>query len=715
MHLKPQSSKLKPHLGLIAVLVLAGLLRLIPLWVVSANGGNPLIGDEGNYVEAALSLAGGGGIPDRWLWIRPPGYIAFAAAIFRLAANSLVALQLAQIAVSLLTIIATYALVLVAFSPAPQPGEAASTPKSKIQNPKSVALVAALILAVQPSLILSTGLFLTETLFLLLITGLVGALIVYLRATEPRPALVAAVAAGACAGAALLTRASLIPLLLLAVVALGWHPNLPRKLRAGAVAAFVGCVIVLLVPWTVRNALHYGRFLPLDTVGYYVIWYDNTDLTPAEVRQALNDVPNPADRGNVALREAITWAVQHPDRFLTRSAQRMIDSLAPDEFTQLGYPVRDKYPGRDALERDSFAFVAWWGWVLLFGGALAGWLLAPRNPLWWLAAGVVAVYVLTGALTHNEFRYRYQLFSLLAIYAALAAGRAWEALRARRWSSRAVLPAAVFLIWIIATLPTFWPGFARAVWAETAISAARDARATGPLAQAALLYETAAQNARTNGAIRREWGLVQQAQGDRQAAGATWTDGLTQEPGDWRTRALLVDLWRQEGQTKRAVSLAREVPPVFNGVMLGWAWSNLTATPPLTLTAGWDDLGDVAGFQIGEDDPQAGSFRWAGPETTARIRLAGGQSAGARVTLLMRALPQGTDAPRPVQVSSGGTTLATFDIGPGWTTYTLDLPATLTAGNPAVVLIFTAPVQPASATDPRLLSFALARATITPP
>src|SRR5699024_9635721 len=135
-------------------------------------------------------------------------------------------------------------------------------------------------LALQPSLILSTGLFLTETLFLLLITGLVGALVAYGRATEPRRALGAALAAGLCAGAALLTRASLIPLLLLALVVLLRHPTLSRNRRAGAALLFAGCVVALLIPWTVRNALRYERFLPLDTVGYYVIWYDNTDLTP---------------------------------------------------------------------------------------------------------------------------------------------------------------------------------------------------------------------------------------------------------------------------------------------------------------------------------------------------------------------------------------------------------------------------------------------------
>src|SRR3954451_23070159 len=170
------------HWGLVAVLALGLALRLIPLVGVLANGGSRLIGDEGNYVEAAISLAHGGGIPDRWLWIRPPAYMVFDAAVFLLSNDSLVALQLAQIAVSLLTIVATYILVLVGFSNRPP----ADNPQSKIRNPKSVALLAAAILAVQPSLIFATGLFLTETLFLFLLTLLVGALVGYYRATGRR-------------------------------------------------------------------------------------------------------------------------------------------------------------------------------------------------------------------------------------------------------------------------------------------------------------------------------------------------------------------------------------------------------------------------------------------------------------------------------------------------------------------------------------------------
>ncbi|MDQ2805361.1 MAG: hypothetical protein M3Z04_00350, partial [Chloroflexota bacterium] len=173
---------LKRHWLLLPILALALAVRLIPLWAVQANGGSPLIGDEGNYVEAAQALAGGVGIPDRWIWIRPPGYIAFLASIFRLTDNSLVAAQVAQIAVSLLTVAATYWLAAVGGGRwAVGRGQNAEPviQNSELRTQNSVAAGAAGIMAVQPSLIFATGLFLTETLFLLLVTALLGALLAY--------------------------------------------------------------------------------------------------------------------------------------------------------------------------------------------------------------------------------------------------------------------------------------------------------------------------------------------------------------------------------------------------------------------------------------------------------------------------------------------------------------------------------------------------------
>ncbi len=704
----------RPHRAwpwsLLAILALAAAIRVVPLVAVLANGGSPIIGDEGNYVEAAQALAHGLGIPDRWLWIRPPAYIVFVAGVFRLSNDSLVALQVAQIAVSLLTIAATYGLVRTAFPPGAL-GRA---------NPRHVALGAALILAVQPSLVLYTGFFLTETLFLLLITALIWALVAYFRATTPRSAVACAALAGALAGLALLTRASMTPLLVLVAGAILARRGLPWRPRLAAAGAFVACILLVLAPWTVRNALHYGRFLPLDTSGYYVIWTDNTDLSLPELRQELYNLPNPADRGNYALSHAVSWMIAHPAEFVQRSSQRMIDSLAPDDFTELGYQLREKLPGQDCDERDVFSFLAWWGWVLLFGGALAGWLRAPRNALWWLTAGTVAVYVLTGALTHNEFRYRYQLFSVLAVFAALAALTAWAGLRdARRaaWRPRraALLAGGACLLWIAATLPTFVPGMSRALEANAAMAQAAQAAPAGDFATAGAQYTVAAGLERTCAAVRRDLGQVQVRAGQPEAAIATWRDALQQEPGDWRTRALLAGQLRGLGRPDESGQVARAVPPTFNAVFLDWAWTQF-GPAPTTLIPGRDDIGFVRGFQIGELDADGTPFRWAGPGAHSSIRLRGGQPQGAALTLRLGSLPPPAPQPptRPVAVAVNGQVLATWQVGPGINAYTLDLPAALTAGHAGIIIDFDSPPQQASATDPRYLSFALHSATITP-
>ncbi len=693
-------------LGLGGVLLLGLGLRLIPLWAVTANGGSPLIGDEGNYVQAAQALAAGQGIPDLWIWVRPPGFIVFAAGIFRLTGDSLIALQLAQIALSLLTILAVYALVRWA---APGTADAGAA--------RPAALLAAAVVAVQPSLVFSTALFLTETGFLLLLTGLVIALLRAEAATGTRARLVWAAGAGVCAGLALLTRASLIPLLGLVVLGLLWPRGAPRRVRFGPAAAFVVAVVLCLVPWTVRNAVHYGRFLPLDTAGDYVLWSDNSDMTQGDIHTALYAIPNLADRGSYALQQAGQWVLAHPAEFLGRMPGRLVDSLAPDDFTQLGYPVRDKLPGFPAWTRDLYSFGAWWGWVLLFGGALAGWIAARRDALWWLTAAVVGSYLLTTMVTHNEFRYRFPLFSLLAVYAAFAGLRLVRGLRARRRPGRpALLGAAAAAVWLVLALPTFLPGFGMAMAAQQALARAHGAQAAGDLPAAQTAYAAAADLDRTTAAIRRDLGAVQLALGQAQDAATTWAGALDREPGDWRTRALLADLWRTLGRADRSRDVTRGVPTVFNAAMQAWAWDHLTVTAPVSLTAGLDDIGLVRGFQIGEDGPEGRAYRWAGPGAELAIRLQGGQPHGATVTLVLNALPQTAPLPpaRPVTVRAGGQVLTTLQVPPGWNTYTVALPATLTTGAPEVVMTFESPPQRASAQDPRALSFALHTASIAP-
>jgi hypothetical protein len=215
--------------------------------------------------------------------------------------------------------------------------------------------------------------------------------------------------------------------------------------------------------------------------------------------------------------------------------------------------------------------------------------------------------------------------------------------------------------------------------------------------------------------VRRDLGQVQVRAGQPEAAIATWRDALQQEPGDWRTRALLAGQLRGLGRPDESGQVARAVPPTFNAVFLDWAWTQF-GPAPTTLIPGRDDIGFVRGFQIGELDADGTPFRWAGPGAHSSIRLRGGQPQGAALTLRLGSLPPPAPQPptRPVAVAVNGQVLATWQVGPGINAYTLNLPAALTAGHAGIIIDFDSPPQQASATDPRYLSFALHSATITP-
>jgi hypothetical protein len=251
--------------------------------------------------------------------------------------------------------------------------------------------------------------------------------------------------------------------------------------------------------------------------------------------------------------------------------------------------------------------------------------------------------------------------------------------------------------------------------AAAAQATAQAAQAAGDVAGAAAAWEAVARLESTCAAAEREVGQERLALGQDAPTIVAWDRALLREPGDWQTRARLAAYSRDHNAAKRATSLLRAVPPTFNAKMLDWAWAGLGVAAPLTVTVGWDDIGWVRGFQIGEDAADGPAFRWAGPEAESAVRLAGSNAAGRTLRLVMHSLPPPAPAPptRPVTVTANGRVLARLDVAPTWTTYTLPLPADLPPA-PDLVVTFTSPPQRASLEDPRRLSFALQSAALGP-
>ncbi len=225
--------------GLALALIVAALLRLG--WVLYS----PVVqtSDFATYRELGLSLAGGEGfsLNGQPTAYRPPGYSFFLGGVFALSAGSVRAAQLAQVALGVLTVLLTQRIGRRLFD-------------------ERVSLPAAWMVACFPSLIAYTSLLASENLALPLFLASMLAFLVYLQGSRLRWAL----AAGLLCGLTGLIRPEVLPLIGLWAVYAGVRGrSLSAFARAGSVLA-IG-VAAALLPWTLRNALVFGRLAPVSS------------------------------------------------------------------------------------------------------------------------------------------------------------------------------------------------------------------------------------------------------------------------------------------------------------------------------------------------------------------------------------------------------------------------------------------------------------------
>jgi 4-amino-4-deoxy-L-arabinose transferase-like glycosyltransferase len=153
-------------------------------------------------------------------------------------------------------------------------------------GPRS-ALVAGWLAAAYPPLVWTPAYIWSETLFSVLALACAAVLTI-----EPRRHGLY-LAAGALAGLAVLTRPAMLFFLPLAALWLAW-----RREWRGVVLLLAACALVIL-PWTVRNAREYGRFVLVASEGGITFWTGNHPLAIGEGDLAANPQ---LKRANAALR-----------------------------------------------------------------------------------------------------------------------------------------------------------------------------------------------------------------------------------------------------------------------------------------------------------------------------------------------------------------------------------------------------------------------------
>ena len=394
-------SRQRTRWTLLALLGMSFVLRAAFLVVVSGVGA-PLEGDERSYHSIAASFAGGHGWVDfdGLLSYRPPFTPLLLAGPYLLAGPDPTVARWTMVVVSSLT---APLLFLVA--------------RQLAHGRTDVALVAAGAWAFYPPSIFYASLILTESSAALLLVGGLGAFLWAARSPSRGPVLLT----GAIWALIGLNRPVylLLPLFLLgaqvAVARFGvpsWRWSWSRW--ALGLAAFV----LVMMPWTVRNYVEHGAFIPGSSNGGWVLLISNGTLSHPDVQAGKYYKSTEAKQIVI---EAPSEAAMY-----RRTMRAAIDSITED-WRLLPRPLANRAINFWTPRPDPFD--AMWtrnDWIMLFvwGSALLFFLVSFRVIAWrhtWPALAMILYAFLTTLLFWGTPRFRFPVDAIIVILAGVGA------------------------------------------------------------------------------------------------------------------------------------------------------------------------------------------------------------------------------------------------------------------------------------------------------
>lgn len=376
---------------------LAFTLRLL-LIIALPQLGDPNSMDTANYLHLARSLLESGRFE---MWAKPTAYVApvypfFLAGIFKIFGENLFVVKIIHVVLGSASVLFVYFL-------------------AKRCTRPVMALLAALICAVHPELVGITGFIYTETLFIFLLLATLLLAAQALATKKPVHFFVA----GALLGLTTLCRGVTVqlPIFFLAVMMLSSQRWWWLRRWAFVVAGMV----VTMLPWTLRNYLHFRVFLPVATGSGDVLWTGNYLEFDGEYRYEQTQKKLFEVAGDVDL---ITR-----DRILLADAKRMIWAepvshawLFVRKIFRYWLRVYEDVPHGEARQRNWLVF----GALFVTHYTMLVLALQGLRQCHWRAETVkmllafVCYYTLVHAATLAVARYRIPLLPLLSI--AVASG-----------------------------------------------------------------------------------------------------------------------------------------------------------------------------------------------------------------------------------------------------------------------------------------------------
>jgi Dolichyl-phosphate-mannose-protein mannosyltransferase len=347
--------------------------------VVARGRLDPLYFDGADYHRLAAGLAEHGtyGPP---VADRPPGWPVLLAVVYRLVgvhptAGLVVNVVLAGVAAGLTVLLA-----------------------GRLGLPPLGAGVAGLAAGSCPwSLVLGATLY-TETLYTLIVVVLALSV---LAARDRRAQLAWWAGIGVTTGVGILVRPQLVIWVPFAL----WFALAGRRPTSALV--FLGAIVLVLTPWTIRNYARLDSFVPFDTRGGATLAAANNDLS--EGGQSTAGLPRfPAgtevENDRVFRSAAVHWITEDPLRFFGRMDDRLVRTFDP--MTRLVHGTFGSV---------SLRWMVRGVWAVLLVIALWGLNLHHRGP-WLVPISLVAATLLLVVVFGGGFRFLVPVVPFLSIW-----------------------------------------------------------------------------------------------------------------------------------------------------------------------------------------------------------------------------------------------------------------------------------------------------------
>jgi 4-amino-4-deoxy-L-arabinose transferase-like glycosyltransferase len=710
------------------LLVIVGLGIVLRLWLISISALDARFSDadDGDYYQRALRLAVTGQyLDDSWL-IRPPLHVLFFALWLRLGillgrpALGITLIELAQTAIAALTIVLGHAITRRLFG-----------------NARAGLLFAAF-LALWFSFVEQPSVLFSELLYLFLFLLHFWLLLRFDANERPRDLALAGLALGASA----LTRSPALyslAFVVLWLVVRPWRTKNKEQRTTGRLSndrslffvlsslfLVTACCLAVVLPWTARNYVVYGRFIPVDTLGQTNLWLDlDADDLRNEKIATLRKLPQ-ADRAEYAMARAREILAADP----ARPFRQMWDTFRhvwKMQFVE-DYFVKRSFFSRPLRAAAPLGLAGDVMWLVFTIGGLFG-LAAPPREGWhnrlfmlaWLGYSLVTVLVF-----HVEPRYLLPIWTLLGIYGAWALayttartgrhgagmrllGRFSAYLRAYPHSTALGAGLTITFLILLLTYRDYPRIIASGIARERAMIAGERAYAADdyPAAESGFRAALAAQPTFVDAKVGLALALA--AQGRREEA-MTLIQGGGSRMADFVAGALN----RDTGNPAAAIEPMQSSELNAGEDIQRWAieWLRPPATNTLTLGNGLD-LGYLSGFS-GAEANAGGGFRWLAGDGRVVLPLAEPLRADAAIVLRMTS---GRQEVVPLDVWVGGRWSGRVLVAGGsWRTYRLMVPPEL-AGQRRVDIRLSAPtfvparLNPAS-DDARTLSLMIGQVRV---